>query len=406
MVEKGTGAMISRALEGIVVVDLSRILAGPYCTMILADMGADVIKVEIPEKGDDSRAFPPFIEGESVYFKNMNRNKRGVTLNLKSEKGRDIFRELIKKADVLVENFRPGTMEKLGLGYEDLKEINPGLVYGCVSGFGHSGRYTKRAGYDIIGQAMSGIMSVTGWQDTGPTRTGGPISDTMAGISLACGILAACRYKEITGVGQKVDIALVDTLVSSMQIINQIYLSTGRLPERIGNRYESTYPYDTFDTRDGGTVVIGCANDKIWRIMCGLMGRKELIDDPKMKTNKLRVENHELIRPIVEEWTATMDAEELVDLLLENGCPAAPIYDVAQVSEDPHIAGDRRMFPEVEYPRIGKLRVTGSHFKMSETETGPRFASPDLGEHNIDVYGGLLGLRNEEIEKLKEDGVI
>jgi formyl-CoA transferase len=374
--------------------------------MILADMGADVIKVEIPGVGDDSRAFPPFVEDESVYFKNMNRNKRGITLNLKSERGKELFLKLIKKADVLVENYRPGTMEKLGLGYDELKEVNPRLVCGCVSGFGHSGRYSKRAGYDIIGQAMSGIMSVTGWPDGEPTRTGGPISDTMAGLSLACGIIAACRYRDVTGIGQKVDIALVDTLVSSMQIINQIYLASGRLPARIGNRYESTYPYDTFGTKDGGTVVIGCANDKIWRIICGLMGREELISDPRMETNKLRVENHALIRPIVSEWTHTMDAKDLVDLLLDNGCPAAPIYDIAQVADDPHIAGDRDMFPEMEYPRVGKLRVTGSHFKMSETAAGPRFPAPDLGQHNREVYGELLGLGDDEIDKLREDGTI
>jgi formyl-CoA transferase len=374
--------------------------------MILADMGADVIKVEIPGSGDDTRAFPPFINDESVYFKNMNRNKRGVTLNLKEEKGREIFRALVRNADILVENYRPGTMEKLGLGYEDLKKINPGLVYGAISGFGHTGPYSKRAGYDIVGQAMSGIMSVTGWPDSGPTRTGGPISDAMSGISLALGLLAAYRYKEVTGVGQKVDISLVDTLVSSMQIINQIYLATGRLPQRIGNRYESTYPYDTFDTKDGKTIVVGCANDKVWRILCKLMGREELTEDPQMVTNKLRVENHELIRPIVLEWTRTMNADDLVDLLLENGCPAAPIYDVAQVSRDPHIAGAREMFPEVEYPRIGKLKVTGSHFKFTETPAGPRTPAPDLGQHNEEVYGEMLGLGADDLAKLKEEGIL
>jgi formyl-CoA transferase len=374
--------------------------------MILADMGADVIKVEIPGAGDDTRAFPPFIGDESVYFKNMNRNKRGITLNLKDERGKEIFRKLILNADILVENYRPGTMEKLGLGYDELKKINPALVYGAISGFGHTGPYAKRAGYDIIGQAMSGIMSVTGWPDSGPTRTGGPISDAMSGISLALGLLAAYRYKEVTGVGQKVDIALVDTLVSSMQIINQIFLATGRLPQRIGNRYESTYPYDTFDTKDGETVVIGCANDKVWRILCKLMGREELIEDPQMVTNKLRVENHELIRPIVLEWTRTMDAQELVDLLLDNGCPAAPIYNIEQASTDPHIAGAREMFPELEYPRVGKLKVTGSHLKFTETPAGPRTPSPDLGEHNEEVYGEMLGLSGDDLAKLKADGII
>jgi formyl-CoA transferase len=398
--------MITNALEGLRIIDLTRVLAGPYCTMILSDMGAEVIKVETPVSGDDTRAFPPFIEGESVYFKNMNRNKKGITLNLKSEKGKSVFIDLIKQADIVTENYRPGTMEKLELGYETLKEINPRLVYGCISGFGHYGRYSKRAGYDIVGQAMSGIMSVTGWPGGSPTRTGGPISDAMAGISLACGVLAAIRYRDVTGHGQKVDISLVDTLVSSMQIINQIYLATGRLPERIGNRYESTYPYDTFPTKDGETIVVGCANDKVWRILCKLMDKEELIEHPQMATNKLRVENHAMLRPIVEEWTLTKNARDIVELLLDNDCPAAFIYSVAQVSEDAHIAGDRGMFPEIEYPRIGKLRVTGSHFKFSETEAGPKGASPDLGQHNNEVFKELLGYDDKQTEALRQEGVI
>ena len=398
--------MIKYALEGIKVLDLSRVLAGPYSTMIMSDMGAEVIKVEMPGSGDDTRVFPPIVKGESVYFKNMNRNKKGITLNLKDPKGKEIFLELVKKADILIENYRPGTMEKLGLGYETLKEINKGLIYGCISGFGHYGPYSKRAGYDIVGQAMSGIMSVTGWPGGEATRTGGPISDAMAGISLVAGVLAAYRYKQETGIGQKVDISLVDTLVSSMQIINQIYLATGRLPERIGNRYESTYPYDTFDTKDGQTIVLGCANDKVWQIVCKLMGRDELIEDPNMKTNPLRVQNHALIRPIVNEWTKTQNAQELVGLLLDNGCPAAPIYDISQVAEDPHIAEARDMFPEIEYPRIGKLRVTGSHFKLSETEVGPKGPAPDLGQHTNEVLKNALGYSDEDIARLREDGVV
>jgi formyl-CoA transferase len=203
-----------------------------------------------------------------------------------------------------------------------------------------------------------------------------------------------------------VDVALVDTLVSSMQIINQIYLATDRLPQRIGNRYESTYPYDTFPTKDGETIVIGCANDKVWKILCKLMNRADLIEHPQMVTNKLRVENHALIRPIVEAWTLTGNARELVELLLDNGCPAAFIYNIKQVTEDPHIAGDREMFPEIEYPRIGKLRVTGSHFKFSETKVGPQAPSPDLGQHNNEVYKEFLGYTDEQIAVLKEEGVI
>lgn len=394
------------ALEGLTVLDLSRILAGPYCTMMLADMGADVIKIEIPGKGDDSRAFPPFVGGESAYFKNMNRNKKGITLNLKTDKGKEIFKAMVRKADVVIENYRPGTMEKLGLGWDTLKEINPSLVYGCVSGFGHTGRYSQRAGYDIVGQAMSGIMSVTGWPGGEPTRTGGPIADTMAGMSLTIGVLAAIRHRDATGIGQKVDISLVDSIVSSMQIINQIYLIDGRLPERIGNRYESSYPYDSFRTKDGKSIVIGCANDKFWKILCAMMDREDLIEDPNMKTNRDRVDNHELIKPIVSRWTETKTAGEIVDMLLEKGVPAAPIYDIADVSEDEHIAGDREMFIEAEYPRVGKIKVTGTQLKLSETKAGFHFPSPDLGQHNEEIYSRILGMTSEELAGLQEEGVI
>ena len=394
------------ALSDIVVLDLSRVLAGPFCTMMLADMGATVIKLEVPGKGDDSRAFPPFINGESVYFKNMNRNKKGITLSLKSEKGKEVFLDLVRKADILIENFRPGTMEKLGLGWDVLSKVNERLVYGCVSGFGHTGPYARRAGYDIIGQAMSGIMSVTGWPDTGPTRCGAPISDTMSGISLCAGVLAALHAREVTGKGQKVDVALVDTLVASMQIINQIYLATGRMPERIGNRYESTYPYDTFPTSDGQNVVIACANDKFWHVVCDMMGREDLKTDERTKTNGLRVRNHAFVRPIVEAWTRTKTARELVDGLLEQGVSACPIYNIEQVTQDPQIAGARQMFIEEEYPRIGKLKVTNSHIKLSDTQTSFRMPSPDLGQHNDEIFGEMLGYSAEQIEQMRKDALL
>ena len=392
------------ALDGVTVLDLSRVLAGPYCSMILSDMGATVIKVEVPGTGDDTRGFPPFKDGKSGYFMNMNRNKKGITLNLK--KGKDVFLELVRKADILIENYRPGTMEKLGIGYEELKKINPKLVYGCISGFGHYGPYSKRPGYDIVGQAMSGIMSVTGWPDGEATRAGAPVSDTVAGISLAAGVLAALHYAQKTGRGQKVDIALVDSLVSVMQIINQIYLIGGRIPGRTGNAYESTAPYDTFPTKDGQHVVIGVANDKFWRQICEMMGRTELIHHPDMAKNGDRVRNRDKIKPIVTEWTMTKTAKELVDQLLEAGLPTAPIYDVKQVTEDPHIAGAREMFIEIEDPDVGAVKVTNSHIKMTQTKPGFKSPAPALGQHNREIYGGMLGFTEEQLNKMKEDGVI
>ena len=391
------------ALDGIIVLDLSRVLAGPYCTMILSDIGAEVIKVEIPGTGDDSRGLPPFKEGGSGYFMNMYRNTKGIALNLK--KGKEVFWDLVRRADILIENYRPGTMEKLGIGYDEIKRVNPRIVYGCVSGFGHYGPYSKRPGYDIVGQAMSGIMSVTGWPDGEATRVGAPISDTMAGISLTAGVLAALRYAEKTGIGQKVDVALVDSLVSVMQIINQIYLIGGRLPERIGNMYESTYPYDTFQTKDEQYVVIGVANDRFWEILCTLMGREDLINDPKMAKNAERVKNREIIKPIVETWTKTKISTELIKLLLEAGVPTAPIYNVEQVSKDPHIVGAREMFVEAEYPKVGTITVTNSHIKMSETTTGFRTPSPELGQDNEEIYCGRLGYTKEQFEQMKREGV-
>ena len=394
----------SGALEGVRVLDLSRVLAGPFATMMLADMGAEVIKIEVPKTGDDSRQFGPFLNGESSYYMNLNRNKKGITLNLKG-RGKEIFLEMVKKADIVVENYRPGTMEKLGLGYEELKKINPRIVYGAVSGFGHYGPYKDRAGYDIIGQAMSGLMSTTGWPGGEPTRTGTAMSDILAGLSVTIGILAALRHRDVTGQGQKVDVSLVDATVASMEIINQIYLVEKRLPERIGNRYESTYPYDSFKANDG-SMVIGAANDKLWLKLCHIMGQPELGAKPEFDTNWKRVQEHEAVKAVVEAWTMTKSVKEIVDVLLENGIPAAPINNIEQVVNDPHIAGAREMFVEVDHPKAGKMKITGCHIKLSKTKPCIKTPAPLLGQHNDEVYKELLGLSIENIAAMKKDGLI
>jgi len=345
----------NRALDGVKVLDLTRVLAGPFCTMMLADMGAEVIKIEVPKTGDDSRGFGPFINGESSYYMNLNRNKKGITLNLKGQ-GKEIFLEMVKKADIVIENYRPGTMEKLGIGYEDLKNINPRIIYGAISGFGHYGPYKDRAGYDIIGQAMSGLMSTTGWPGGEPTRTGTAMADVLAGLSATIGILAALRYRDVAGIGQKVDIALVDSAVASMEIINQIYLVEKRLPERIGNRYESVYPYDSFNTNDGN-LVIAVGNDKLWQKLCEVMGQPEVAFEPEIDTNWKRVQKHQSVKSIVEGWTKTKKTEEIVEILLANGIPAAPINNIEQVVSDRHIADAREMFVEIEHPIAGKMKI-------------------------------------------------
>ena len=392
------------ALGGLRILDLTRDLAGPFCTMMLADMGAEVIKIEQPGKGDDTRHFAPFQNNESAYYMNLNRGKKGVTLDLKGE-GREMFLELVKTADVVVENYRPGTMDKLGVGYETLKAVNPRLVYAAVSGFGDTGPYRLRPGYDIIAQAMGGLMSTTGWPGGEPTRSGTAMADVLAGLSVTIGILAALRHRDQAGVGQKVDVALVDSVVASLEIITQIYLTDGRVPERIGNRYESCYPYDSFAARDG-SVVIAAANDKLWRLVCSTIEQPALAEDPRFDTNAKRVERHAEIKPLIEQWTRAHAIEEIVEKLLAAGVPASPINTVDRLVTDPHIAGAREMFVDVEHPKAGKTRLTGAHIKLSATPARLRTPAPMLGEHNDEVFGGLLGLSADALEELRRKGVI
>ncbi|MDR1874281.1 MAG: CoA transferase [Synergistaceae bacterium] len=397
--------MTEGALEGLVVLDLTRVLAGPFCSMMLADMGAFVIKIEEPKKGDDTRSMGPFKNGESAYYMNLNRNKKGVTLNLKHPKGKKIFLNLVEKADVVLENYRPGVMEKLGLGYESLKEVNPRIIYGAVSGFGHTGPYSQKPGYDIIAQAMSGLMSTTGWPGGSPTRTGTAIGDVLGGLSLAVGILSAVCRRSRTGAGQKVDIALVDSAVASLEIINMIYTVEGRLPGRIGNRYESTYPYDSFSAADG-ELVIGAGNNRLWRALCDVMNRPDLKEDARYLNVYDRVDYHAEIRVAVDEWIASKKREDVVRELSEAGIPCAPVYDIRQVVEDPHIAGAREMFVEMDHPTAGRVKLTGSHLKFSDTPASLRTPSPSLGQHNEEIYGAYLGLAPEEIASLKEEEVL
>jgi len=393
----------SGALAGVKVLDLTRVLAGPVCTMMLADMGAEVIKIEVPAKGDDSRAFSPFQNGESAYFLNLNRNKKGITLNLKSETGKVLFRKMVKQADMVVENYRPGVMERLGLGYEELKKLNPGLVYGAVSGFGHTGPYSQRPGYDAIGQAMSGLMSTTGWPESGPTRVGTPMADYLAGLSAAVGLLGALQYRNRTGAGQKVDIALMDCGIASMQVIQSYYLVEKRLPERIGNRYESNYPTDGFPTKDGD-LMVSAANDKLWRAMCKVMERPDLEESETTATNRERLKNWPAIRQEIIRWSSARTTEEAVNALLAGGVPAAPINNIEQVVHDPHVKA-RDMFVDVDHPKAGRMTITGSQLKLSETPATIRTPAPALGQDNATVYSEWLRLSADEIAAYTSEGV-
>ena len=389
------------ALSSVTVLDLTRVLAGPYCSMLLADLGANIIKIEMPKTGDDSRLHYPQVKGESAYYMNLNRNKRSMTLDLKKPEGKELFQRLVAKADIVLENYRPGVMDRLGLGYEDLKKINPRIIYGCVSGFGHYGPYKDRPGYDIIGQAMGGLMSTTGWPDGPPTRTGTAIGDVVGGFSLSVGVLSAYISMKTTGEGQKVDVALVDSVVSALEIINMIYLVTGRVPQRIGNRYEAAFPYDSFEAKDGN-MVIGAGNDKLFEQMCEVMGLTHLPADPRFSTNPLRVQNHAELKPIIEKWLKDHTVEETVDALLKKGVPTAPIYSIDQVAQDPHIAGAREMFVEMEHPVAGKIKITGNQIKMGGTPVQFKAPAPLLGQHTKELLQETLGISDEEFIKLEQ----
>jgi crotonobetainyl-CoA:carnitine CoA-transferase CaiB-like acyl-CoA transferase len=393
------------ALDGIRVLDMTRVLAGPYCTLLLGDMGAEIIKIEVPGHGDDSRKYPPFIGEESAYFMNLNRNKKSLTLNLKAEKGKAVFMDLVKRADVLIENFRPGTLDVLGVGYATLKAVNANLVYSSISGFGHSGPYKDLPGYDIIGQAMGGIMSVTGWPDGPPSRTGTAIADILAGLCACIGILSSLIAIRNGCAGQKVDIALVDSVVSAMETIIQIYLVEKRIPQRTGNRYEFIYPYDTFKAKDGW-VVIAVGNNKLWEVFCDAIGTNHLLEDQKYKDNYDRVKAHVEIKRVVEEWTGTRTVREVVDYLLSKTIPCAPLYSVKDLVEDPHIADARRMIREVEHPVAGRMKVIGSPINLSETPSEVTSPAPLLGQHNAEILKSILNYSEDRIEALKREKII
>ncbi len=392
------------ALLGVRVLDMSRVLAGPFTGMLLADMGADVIKLEIPGRGDDSRQFPPFKDNESMYYVNLNRGKKSITLNLKTDEGKSIFKELVKQSDILLENFRPGTMEKLGLGYGELKKINPRLIYSAISGFGQTGPYRHRPGYDIIGQAMGGLLSITGWPDGPPTRSGTAIGDILSSLFCTIGALAALQIRNQTGCGQLVDVSLVDSVFAALENIPQVYYVEGHVPERIGNRYEFIYPYDTFQVKDGW-VVIGIANDSLWARFLKATGL-QLEDDSRFKSNPLRVKNHADLREILEKWSKDKTKNEILDILAEAGVPSCPIYDIKEASEDPHIQGARQMVQEIEQPGLGTVKVQGNPIKMSMTNPHPRGPAPSLGGDTYNVLKDLLGLSEDKLNDLREKSVI
>lgn len=395
-----------QALQNLTILDLTRVVAGPYAGSILGDLGANIIKIEMPDKGDDARAYGPYENGESMYYANLNRNKRGITLNLKSEKGKEVFLKLAEKADILLENYRPGVMDKLGLGYDKLHEINDRLIYGAVSGFGSYGAYSQRPGYDIISQAMGGLMSVTGEKGGAPIRSGNAMGDILGGMNLVIGVLAAVNARNITGHGQRVDISLVDSVVASLENAYIRYFKSQELPVRNGNSYASIAPYDSYQAKDG-LVIIACGNQKLYEKFCTeVVDMPWMITDERFLTVPLRVENNEIQKKYIEEWTMKYTVDEIVDLVLAKGIPAGPIYDVKQITEDEHIAKTREMFIEVEHPVIGKMTVNGSPVKLMDTMPRINRPAPTLGQHNKEILHDILGYSMEELAEMQAEKVI
>ena len=394
---------MAQALENLRVLDLTRVLAGPYATMILADLGADVIKLEMPVTGDDARAFPPHVNGESAYFMSLNRNKRSMTLNLKSALGKELFLDMISKVDVVVENFRPGTMEHLGLGYEVLCEINPRLIYAAASGFGHTGPYSRRPAYDAIVQAMGGIMSITGQVNGMPTRVGSSIGDITAGLFTAIGILAALTHREKTGLGQKVDVSMLDSQVAILENAIARYTVAGEIPGPIGNRHPAITPFEPFDTKDG-QLMVAVGNNVLWSTFCKAMERDDLLDDPRFTTNSLRTANHSELRPLLAEAflsKTTADWRELLDTV---GIPNGPINSIDEVVVDPQVIA-REMMVEVDHPVAGKTFLPGIPIKLSATPGAVRQSAPLLGQHTVEILRDVFGYDPQQIANLEEQGL-
>lgn len=394
---------MSAPLAGVTVLDLSRILAGPYCTMLLGDLGAEVLKVE-PPGGDDARGWgPPFVAGESAYFLAVNRNKKSLCINLKQPSGRDLLWRLIAQADVLVENFRPGTLDRLGFSYKDVHKARPQLVYCSISGYGHTGPLAKKPGYDAVIQGEAGWMSLTGEPGGPPLKVGASLADILTGMMAAEGVLAALYETRSTGIGRHVDVALFDSVLATLCYQAQNYLMTNAVPGRIGNRHPSLAPYETFESSDG-YVIVGVGNDSLWRTFCQTVKRPEL-DDSRFSTNAGRVENYADLKALLLPLFRSQSTQHWVDLLDGKGIPVGRVRSVAEALENPQVKG-RNMLLDLDHPTVGRMRVTGNPIKMSDLEEGSAAAPPLLGQHTDEVLSGKLNMTAQQIAALRQEGVL
>lgn len=400
---------MGKSLQGIRVIDLSHVLAAPTCSMFLADLGAEVIHVE-PPHGDDAREFGPFIgepnKNRSGYFISLNRNKKSLVLNLKHEKGKKILGELIAVSDVVLENFRPTTMKKLGFGWKELQKINPKIIYASICGFGHDTLtgYDTRPAYDMVAQGYSGIMSVTGPDGGPPCRVGTSVGDIVAGHQAVIGILAALLYREKTGKGQYYDGAMVDGLFAVLENAVARYTITGEIPQPLGSAHPSIAPFQGFKTKDAW-IITPMGNDSLWAKFCTVIEREDLIHNPKFETNPLRTKNRKELASILETETVKKTTRQWCDLLENSGLPCSPVNNIKDICEDPHIQY-RKMLVEIDQPWVGKMKIAGSPIRLSETPGEVYAPAPLLGEHSETILKQILGYTQADIDTLKMEGVI
>lgn len=393
-------------LDGIRIIDLTRVLAGPYCTMLLGDLGADVIKVEVPERGDDTRHWgPPFTEsGQSAYFLSANRNKRSLTLNLKSPRGMEILKGLVAEGDVLVENFKVGTLERLGLDYERMQEIRPGLIYCTITGYGYSGPYKDKPGYDFMAQGLSGLMSITGPADGDPTRVGIAIADIITGTFASNAILASLLGRERTGQGQRIDMSLLDSQVAFMSYAASNYLVSGKLPKRYGNAHPNIVPYQSFKAKDKD-FAFAIGNDLQWKTFCDAVGKEEWGEDERFAKNQNRVKNRDTLIPLMEKLFTTKNADEWIDKCDSIGIPAAPINNINEMFDNEQVIA-RNLAMEVEHPTAGIMPLLASPLNVITSPPKVRYAPPLLGEHTEEILITVLGYDQQQIKSARSEGAI
>lgn len=394
-----------KALKNVKILDLTRVLSGPFCTSMLADMGAEVIKVEHPMGGDGSREPSCAVNGESLYFMSLNRGKKGITLNMKNKKGLEILKSLIAKADVIIENFRPGVMAKLGLSYLEVKQINPAIIYASISGFGQDSPMKRLPAFDLVAQAMGGIMSVNGSAGAPPTRVGVSLGDTSTALYTAFAIVTALLNREKTGKGQSIDVSMVDSVFSLLEMSLFSHLSDNqKVPGRIGSRHPTSYPYDVFEAKDGYFTIATYDNLGFSRV-CDAMATPELMNDQRFETDTLRGRNDTALKEIIETWSKALTVEQVLEKLENNQVPCSPIYNIKQVAESDHIKV-REMLIDVEHPKAGHTRLPALPIKFSETPAKIQGPAPLLGEHTKEVLKQVLGFDDETIDKLATEKAI